>query len=151
MTINSVVMNCPAWLVGADEQGQGGLLPLYYRFDKRGDNRIIPGGVGVIAYPKRVTETVVGLRLAVTGDVNSSGVVNADARAGLATNLKYIADNVVNHTASVVTASLALTGMTTISGDVQVIDMIEDRYNHYGDQSIWTGMLRINVVDGRLA
>lgn len=151
LTINGVSMNRAAWMVGGDETGQGGLLPLYYKLEKRGDNRLIPAAAGTVAYPKRVTETTHSLRLAVNGDVDLNGAETANSRTGLAVNLKYIADNVVKHSAATASASLALSGMTTISGNVQVIDMIEDRYNLDDDQAIWTGTLRLLIPSGFLA
>lgn len=145
-------MNRAAWFVGADETGSNGLLPLYYKMDKRGDNRLIPAAAGVIAYPKRGTETVHSLRLVVTGDVNESGVATADSRAGLAANLAYIFTNVINHAAATVTATVQVSGgATSKTGAVQVIDLIEDRYNLDSEQGIFTGTLRLNIVGGILA
>lgn len=152
LIIDTESMNRPAWAILGDETGQGGLLPLLYKMQKRGGDRIIPGAAGVIAYPRRATATPHSLRLAVTGDVDEDGVATADSAVGLAANMVYLFDNVLSNPMPLA-ASLTCFGQS-VSGDIHVVDLIEDRYNVEGvagiNSSIFVGTLRIEVLAGIL-
>lgn len=149
LTLNSVSMNRPAWAILGDETGAGGLLPLFYKMNKRGDDRIIPGAAGVVAYPRRATSTTHGLRLAVTGDVDANGDIPANSANQLAANLAYIFDNVINASVNPVAVTLVAYGQT-LTGTAHVIDLIEDHYNLEPTQSIFVGTLRIEILAGVL-
>ena len=126
LTINSISMNRPAWAVIGDERGEGGLWPLKFLLEKRGEDRLVPSAAGFIAYPKRVTGVRLDLRFLVTGDVNSSGVDTADSRAGLEANLAYVYTNVIAPpTLPTVTRTMTLTmfGGGTITAQVHVVGL----------------------------
>ena len=87
LTIGGISMNRLAWGVFGDESGTGGLVPLWVQTEQRGQDRVLPGAAGVIAYRRRETVTRHDLRILVVGDVDSAGAPVADHAEGLAANL----------------------------------------------------------------
>lgn len=159
LTINSIVMNNPAWAVIGDERGRSGLLQLLFAIRKRGEDREVPGAADIIPYPRRRTKVEVDLRLVVTGDVNSSGVANADSATGLVTNLEAIYDGIiepssgVSATAGTVAATFVGLG-ASVSTNLHVLGWEQDEYhlgriNGVSHQSLWTGLLTVSLPTGR--
>lgn len=144
LTIDSISMNRPAWSVSGDESGEGGLLNLWATVTRRGENRVLPGAAGVIAYPHYRTETRHDLRLVVVGDVNESGTAQSDARAGLANNIEYLYDNVIDNDVAVA-ATLTVFGQAARSGTVQVLGLIAQRWNLGIDSAIFVGTLQLLI------
>jgi hypothetical protein len=157
LTINSVVLNTPAWSVGGDETGEGSLLQLWgLMAERRGEDREIPGAAGVIAYPRIVTVTPYVLRAIIIGDVNSSGVANADDRVGLQSNLatwKTLIDTSSSGDGTV-TASLTRFTGSPLTAPVHVLglDPLEISYSPDGKSGSWfVGELRLSIPSGRLS
>lgn len=97
LTIGAVAMQNAfgAWGICGDERGRGGLLHLWTKFMVRGQDRLLPGATGVIAYPRRITATPCDLRLLVVGDIDGqTGAAATDAVETLADNLTYLTTNV---------------------------------------------------------
>lgn len=94
LTIDGFSMNRAAWTVQSDEDGNGGLMQVAIYREKRGEDRILAGAAGVIAYPRRLTVTRYDFRLVIVGDVDDAGVGVANAIAGLWDNLRTINGNI---------------------------------------------------------
>lgn len=157
LTLNGVSFTNPAWTVCADENGEGGLLQLWgLMSDRRGEDRVLPTATGVVAYPKRRTVTPYSLRLIVIGDVNSSGVANADDRVGLQTNLaaiKAVIDTASTGTAGTVTATLTRFTGASLTGAVHVLKLEQQRYglSESGKEGSWyEGTLQLSIPAGIL-
>lgn len=160
LTINSLVMNCPAWSLCGDERGRDGLLQLLFAIRKRGDDRVVPLAANVIPYPRRRTSKEVDLRLVVTGDVDAAGVAHADSANGLVTNLEAIYDGIIEPAAGpdpntgTVVASFAGLG-ATVSTNLHVLGWEHDEYytgriNGVSHQSLWVGTVTVSLPTGRL-
>lgn len=157
LTINSVVLNTPAWHVGGDEEGEGSLLQLWGMMAaRRGEDRIVPGFAGRIAYKKRVDATPFTLRATIIGDVNSSGVAYSDDRVGLQTNLATwitLIDTVATGDGTV-TASLTRFTGSALTGPVHVVSLVPTliSYSDNGKSgSIFIGDLNLEIPAGRLS
>lgn len=153
VTIGGVSMNRPAWALFGDEQGNGGLLPLIFRADQRGEDRILPFAGGVVPFQRRTTATRHDFRLTVTGDVDSAGAVNVDSEAGLVTNLAYLWTNIVKPTAltdGTRTFSYTAPGGTVRTGTVHVLGLEPVRYHLNGRSSIFVGVLQVSIPAGLL-
>lgn len=155
LTINSILLNRPAFAVLGDETGQGGLVPLWIVLDRRGEDRLVPY-TGVIPYPRRATATRHDLRIVVAGDVNQSGTPQADARVGLENNLSYLYTNVV---APVTTgdgtraATLTMPSGATRTANVHVLGLTPTAYA-FAEDHTWAhfeGTLHISIPAGRFA
>lgn len=91
LSIDGVLLNCPAWdIVDLSDLWLGG--------DIRGDDRLLPGVGGVIAYPRRFTVTRHSLPMAIDGSVDQLGQENADPWVGLQDHIEYLRANVVDPT-----------------------------------------------------
>lgn len=86
LSISGVSLNRPAWSIMNLER-------LWQQVEVRGEDRLIPGVNGVIAYRRRVTTRTVDLDFAITGDVDQAGNPVADGLVGLETNLDYLYAN----------------------------------------------------------
>lgn len=161
LTINSIVMNCPAWSVCGDERGRNGLLQLVTAFRKRGENRLLPGVGGEIAYPKRRAPIELDFGLTVTGDVDALGAANSDSAEGLVENLQAIYDGIVEpvsgEDADSGTVAVTYVGLgVSLGGDVHVTAMEQDEYalgrkNGVSHQSLWIGFLTLSLPAGRFS
>lgn len=155
LVIGGVTMNCVAWMVGADEEGEGGLLELITLVEQRGENRILPGANGVIPYPKRNTETEHERRLLVVGEVDRLGNVNADHTAGLVTNLRYLMTNVVAPPGGTDGTRAATwtppgAGSAAVTADIQVTGLRQEQYA-LGQNALWLGKLLFKVPEAAFA
>lgn len=151
LTIGGVSMNRAAWMAGGNADGDGSLFDLLTLVEQRGDDRVLPGAAGVIAYPRRVTVTTHEIRLVVVGDVDETGAENADHTRGLYDNLAYLMSNVVAPVASS-TGTRAATwdppgGATQLTADVHVTG-IRKRSVSLGNQAIWQGNLLLSIPAG---
>jgi hypothetical protein len=152
LTIGGISMNRAAWAVVGDETGLGGLLPLWIQTEQRGQDRLLPGAVGVIAYRRRETVTRHDLRILVVGDVDQAGATVANAAQGLAANLAYLETNVVqptNLTDGTRAATLTVPGLATRSANIHVLGLVPQTYRLNSAGSIFIGTLQISIPSGR--
>ena len=151
LSLNSVSMNRPAWAVVGDDRGAGGLFQLLTTVDIRGNDRTIPGSAGVIPFRRRTTVSRYSFRLIVTGEVDSTGAVNADPVLGLVNNLEYLWDNVIdppNTTTGTVAASWTPPGAAARTANVHVVRCEVSNYG-LADKTLWEGRLVISNPSGR--
>lgn len=150
LTIGGESMNRPAWMIGADERGEGGLFQLITEVEQRGEDRLLPSATGVIPYRRRITRTTHQLRLVVVGDVDETGADVADHNAGLDANLAYIITNVVAPVASAAgtrVATYVTVGGRSLTADVHVTGLRQKEYA-LGRNAIWIGDLLLSVPGG---
>jgi len=86
LIVNGVPLATPAYRIDS-------LAPLHQGRDLRGEDRLIPGAVGVRARRRRATVTVLTFGLHVYGIFDKDGVAYADARQGLDDNTAYLNAN----------------------------------------------------------
>lgn len=110
----------PAWCVT-------NMIALYGGPGVRGSNRVIPGAAGVLALPRRATETQVSLELVVSGSHDLNGVAYGDPCMGVRLNLRYLVVNLVSPgTAATRAAVLHLPdGVSTLGAQVQVLGPLQ--------------------------
>jgi hypothetical protein len=154
LTIGGVLMNRLAFMTQADEDGNGGLSQFLTLADQRGEDRILPGTAGVIAYKRRLTVTKLTIRLVVIGDVLYSGSIPSTPKIGLFTNLKYIYDNVVAPTGTgdgTRSMSVVLPGPFTGSGTAHItrMDTVTQKISEGSGPAVWEGQLGISIPAGR--
>jgi hypothetical protein len=113
LTIDSLSLNTPAWSV-VD------LTPLWAAFDTRGQNRLIPGASGVVAYRKRITERDHSLAIVIIGDVDENGDAHTDPVAGLEDNLDTLMAVLAPDAGATKSAVLTLPSGTTRTAEVQI-------------------------------
>lgn len=89
LVIAGVPLSTPAW-------EHTNLYALYSGADVRGQNRVMPGAVGVMPLRRRPTETNRTISLAIFGDRSWDGTTNPDATLGLVNNLNHLLTNVVD-------------------------------------------------------
>lgn len=142
-----------AWGIVGDATGNGGLVHLWDKFDVRGQDRILPGATGVIAYPRRMTVTRCDLRLLVTGDIDGvSGVLNADPVAGLAINTEYIRVGVLAPVVSATgtrAAVLTVPGMANRAAAIHVLGVVTQSYQLGICGSLAVKTLQISIPGSR--
>src|SRR5436305_11139291 len=63
--------------------------------DQRGTDRILPGAVGVVAFPRRITISKRQCPMTIYGDHDTSGNDTADQCAGLEANITWLIQNVL--------------------------------------------------------
>lgn len=115
LELGGVPLNTPAWT-------HTNLADVLSAPELRGENRVIPGAVGVRPLRHRPNQTTRTVNLVVYGDVRWDGVRRADPVGGLAANLRYLMDNIVNPLVPNTVRSATLhMGTTTLSADVQVL------------------------------
>lgn len=145
-------MNTPAWSAQGDENGQNGLLGMWVLTTQRGEDRILPGALGVIPYKRRETATRHDIRFLVVGDVDQAGAPYADATEGLATNLAYLESNVIqptNLTNGTRAATLSVPGQATRSANIHVLGLVPQRHHIGSTAAIFVGTLQISIPSGR--
>lgn len=154
LVIGGVSMNRPAWFVGADESGDGGLLGLITNIEQRGQDRILPSATGVIPYPRRNTVTTHELRLLVVGEVDDTGATVANPTAGLVANLQYLMSNVIAPPGgSDGTRAATYTppgGGSSLSANIHVTGMRQEGY-YLRSKAGWLGRLLISVPEAAFA
>lgn len=119
LTIGGVAMNCPGWRVQ-------NLYVLWQPADQRGDDRIVPGAVGVVAYQRRATVTKHTLEILITGTAGRTGTAATDYFETLQANIDYLHSNVVIPTGTsdgTRTAILTMPDATTRTEPVHVEQM----------------------------
>ena len=89
LMINDVPLSTPGW-------EQTNFYTLYSSANVRGENRIMPGAVGIRALRRRPTETTRTVELVIFGDRSWDGSINADPIAGLLANINHLQANVVD-------------------------------------------------------
>ena len=155
LTIAGFAMCRPAWYIGADEQGEGGLLDLITGGDLRGEDTIIPMNAGRLGRTRRLDATRYDFNLWVTGDVNSSGVDTSDSEQGLAANLATLRSTLFEAASpaadGTLAASVTIPGWGTKTANITMLGLERQRYNKASDMSIWLGTLQIGVPAGRFA
>lgn len=152
LTIGGISMNRAAWAVVGDEQGAGGLLPMWFQTEQRGQDRLLPGAAGVIAYKRRETVTRHDLRILVVGDVDQAGAAVVNAAEGLAANLAYLESNVVqptNLTDGTRAATLTVPGLAQRSANIHVLGLVTQTYRLNSTGSLFIGTLQISIPSGR--
>lgn len=152
LTIGGILMNRLAFMTQADENGNGGLSQFLTLADQRGEDRILPGTTGVIAYKRRLTVTKLTIRLVVTGDILHDGSTPSTPKIGLFTNLKYIYDNVVAPTGTgdgTRSMSVVLPGPFTGTGTAHItrLDTVTQKLSD--SAALWEGQLGISIPAGR--
>lgn len=154
LTIGGILMNRLAFMTQADEDGNGGLSQFLTLADQRGEDRILPGTLGVIANKRRLTVTKLSIRLVVVGDILHNGTTPATPKIGLFTNLKYIYDNVVVPTGTgdgTRSCSVVLPGPFTGTGSAHItrMDMVTQKISEGSGPAVWEGQLGISIPAGR--
>ena len=121
LSIDGVSLNCPAWDLPD-------LTDLWLPGAVRGDDRLLPGVVGVKAYKRRVTITQHSLPFLIVGDVDRLGNTYSDPWVGLQTNLAYLRTNVAdptNLTDGTRTGTLTMPDGTTRTADLHVLGIVK--------------------------
>lgn len=142
--IDSIDMQTPAWAVTTD-----GLSTFWSGPGKRGsDLETTDDGAEAHARRPRLPG-LYSLRFVIVGAVNQSGVPYADPYAGLATNRKYLHDQleVTPATAGGTrTGSMTFPGMAAQTGDLHVI-----RFAGIVQKgAFWLGTLDVELLDDAL-
>lgn len=155
LTIGGVSMNRPAWMVGADKDGEGGLLDLITFVEQRGEDRLLPNATGVIPYRRRATVTVHDLRILVVGEVDENGATVANPTAQLVLNLQYLMTNVVAPVGTSAGTRAATYdppgGGTQLSADVHVTGLRKENYYLDSNGPLWVGKLQVSVPEAAFA
>jgi hypothetical protein len=159
LTISGISLNPAngAWGVFGDERGEGGLVHLWTKFDVRGEDRLLPGATGVLAYPRRMTVTRCDLRFLVAGDmIGQTSTPATDSIQGLATNLEYLRANILAPVVSATgtrAAVLTVPGQSNRSASVHVLGMVIQSYalSLGCDGSIAITTLQLSIPGGRFA
>jgi hypothetical protein len=148
LTINSIALNGPAWDIPD-------LTALWIEATQRGEDRLIPGAVGVIPYRRRLTVTEHTLGMWIVGDTDRTGAANADAWIGLQANIEYLRANVVdptNLTDGTRVATLTMPNGSTRTANIHVTGMriqgIEGDDGVFNDAN---AVLMISIPAGRFA
>lgn len=153
LTINSVSLNTPAWIIT-------NLVDLQLGAELRGQDRIIPHAAGVVPYPRRFTVTERHLPMLISGDVDRFGTQQSNVHQGLQANLTYLRTNVLdppNTTTSLRAAVLTLPTGATRAANVHVLGLdIGDQYfgQHVmrgGQGYVLRAVLRLSIPAGVFA
>lgn len=148
LTINSIALNGPAWDIPD-------LTALWIETTQRGEDRLIPGAIGVLPYRRRLTVTEHTLGMWIIGDTDRTGAPNADAWVGLQANIEYLRANVVdptNLTDGTRVASLTIPGGATRNANIHVTGMrIQGVDSDDGAFSAVNAVLMISIPSGRFA
>lgn len=113
----------------------------------RGENKVMPGAVGVRPLRHRPTETTQTLDLAIYGERNWEGTAYPDPKQGLVRNVAFLRSNVADPLLtpdSVRTASLVLPGETWTAA-VQVLGF--EITESIGPASVFASM-DITIIGG---
>lgn len=142
--IDGVPLQTPAWTTT-------NLWELWSGPDTRGQDVVIPGAAGVLAYRRRATVTRRALALVIFGEWKWDGTANTDPRAGLEANVAHLRVNVTDPTLDnpgTRTATLHLPSGATVTGPVTV-----EGFTLGGDMGEYacTAVLDLSVTLGALA
>jgi hypothetical protein len=111
LEIGLVPLNTAAWV-------HTNLAEMLSYATLRGENRILPGAIGVRPLRRRATETTRTVNLTVFGDHQPDGTMHADPIAGLFLNLADLLDNLIDpavNSTSTRTATLRFGGSVSTS------------------------------------
>lgn len=143
LTIGTVSMHCPAWVVYDVHQ-------LWDGPDERGEDVLIPGAAGRLAMPRRADRTVFMLPMEIDGSVSRTGVPHADFRDGYRRNLLWLSQNVTGPVSSGNgTRSVSLTTPAagpTLTGAAHVSLRTGEQ-----ELGIWRAVLTLSFPAGGLA
>lgn len=145
LVIDTVPMHLSAWCC-VD------LSPLWAPPASRGTNVIVPGAPGQRAFPRRVDQTDIALRMLVSGEEDVGGNPWPEGPIfGLQANLDYLRAHVVDPPTPP-TATRAATlqlpnSATVLTADVQVLQLEE--LDHISE--FWRGLLHLRIPAGRFA
>lgn len=146
LTIGGVDLNGPAWDIPD-------LTPLWIEATQRGEDRLIPGAIGVLAYRRRLTVTEHSLAMVIIGDMDRTGNPVADAWVGLQDNIEYLRANVVdptNLTDGTRTGVLVMPSGATRTADVHVTGMrLSDLSGADGVFTSINAVLMLSIPTGR--
>jgi hypothetical protein len=157
LTISSISMNPTngAWAVIGDEQGRGGLVHLWSKFDVRGEDRLLPTATGVIAYPRRITVTRCDLRLLIVGDIiGQTSAPASDSIEGLAANIEYLRAQILAPVVSSTgtrAATLTVPGQSNRTANIHVLGMVTQSYQLGICGALAVCTLQISIPGGRFA
>lgn len=125
------------------------LAPLIGGSAVRGRNTLIPGTAGVIAQPRRITETKVNIDLKVFGYKTFAGASHPNVEDGVGINFGYLVANVVTPpTPPTATRTAALTwgSLTIATKPVQVDADLSPRF--VDGPNMITATLRLTFPEG---
>jgi hypothetical protein len=145
LTIDGVVMMCPAWAVTD-------VTPLWMGPTQRGSDLLIPGRPGQLPNPRRADATKVTLRMVLDGSVDRDDVPwTCGEREGLRRNVLFLRQHVSDPTnigdgtrgLALVTPDLSstLTGRATI----------EALRTGVRSGPVWVATLELSLPDGALS
>ena len=127
-------------------------MQLWATASVRGDDRLVAGAPGRVAYPRRLDRSEFILRLIVVGCVDENGDANADAVVGLDNNLTYIYDNVIASPGGDGTRAATLTKASgAVAADIHVLDLTMRTRVVDSQYATYIGSLRISIPAGRFA
>lgn len=112
--IDGVPLNTPAWSVTSD------MSPLWFAFDTRGQNRLIPGAQGTIAYRKRINERDHSFGILIIGDVDEMGDPHADPVQGLEDNVDTLLAVLQPDSAATKAALITMPSGATRGAEIQI-------------------------------
>lgn len=145
LTVNSVSLNTVAWDISD-------LTDLWFHYDVRGEDRILPGVNGVIPYRRRRAPTRHDLTIWIVGDVAANGTPFADPKIGMETNLATLDTNVIAPTNvgdGTRAASLAMPSGATRTASIHVLGLVKQQIHFNGTQSIMEATLQISIPAGK--
>lgn len=144
LTIGGIAMMCPAWVVL-------NLHELWQPADQRGEDRLIPGTAGVVAYPRRDTVTRRSLQMLISGTHDRTGAATSSPLAGLQANIDYLRANVVAPTGTgdgTRSAVLTMPDATTRTEPIHVVGL---EFGDVREDGQWVkAVLSISIPTGRV-
>ena len=141
LEIDDIPLATPAWEIT-------NLAPLLDGSEVRGSNRLIPGAAGVVAYPRRVTETRVLLPIEIRGYEDPEGDAYDDPFEGLEANLALLVDSLITPGVDATRdAVLYLPSGGTRTGPVQIVAPLGLRT---AGRYVLTGVLDLLLPEGQL-
>lgn len=148
LTIDGTLLNCAAWDITD-------LTPLWANFEIRGDDRVLPGVPGVIAYRRRMTVTAYSLNMFISGDVDRTGAPYGDAWEGLEANVEYLRSHVAQPTNvgdGTRAGVLTMPSGATRTADVHVLGITTGEVSAAGSKhALLRATLELSVPAGRFA
>lgn len=126
------------------------LSPLWQGADKRGSDRLVPGAVGVVPYPRRATVSLRAIEGYIHGFRDYNGVPFADVRDGLEANVAFLQENIEETPATPAdgtrVATLHLPSGATKTGDVHVLALRLSAFGPSAARAVW----ELSIPDGSL-
>lgn len=154
-TFAAFAMCRPAWMLAADEQGNGGLFDLITGGDMRGEDTIIPMNIGRLGRRRRLDATRYDLNLWVNGDVDYLGAETSNSEEGLAANLALLRYTLFEGSSpaadGTVAATVTIPGWGTKTASIHSLGLERQRYNKASDMAVGLWTWQISVPAGRFA